>query len=586
MKLGLILSALGPCVLALSGSSAAPLLSADPFEPSALSAALCRSSNLGSVLIRELGIARAQADPASLNQPIPLYSDLTASDFEVGTANSEAEAYFRQGLMLAYGFNHSGAVRSFREAQRRDPACALCWWGEALALGPNINAPMDERDRPTALAALERALALSPSASPKAKALIQALSLRYSHAPDTDRAALDLAYAEAMTRVAARFPEDNDIAALTAEALMDTSPWNYWEADGKTPFAPIATAIDMIETVITRAPQHPQAAHLYIHLLEASDPARAEAAADRLSASSPPSAGHLVHMPGHIYMRRGRQADSIRLNLAAARADEAFIHATNDQSMVRYGYYPHNIHFIVSSAQLAGDLNTAQREAQRLRTVLNPETSAKIAWVQTIDAAPYLVLVQAAQSADILRAPAPDPRLPYPTAIRHYARAIAFALQHQPAAFEREIAAMNAIKNSTRLDDMIDQGVPAKDLLQLAELTARARLASAQGQHHQAIALYEQALIIEATIPYQEPAYWPWPVRQSLGAAQLQAGLPAEAAETFRQALLQTPNNGWVLYGLAQAQSALGQRQEAASTRAAFRQAWLGNPRWLRVDRL
>jgi tetratricopeptide (TPR) repeat protein len=575
--------AVGGAGLVLTGSSALSPLPAS--TPGALYA-ICGPASAGGALLRELLIASAVAAPASQVQPIPLYPDLTASPLIATTRDARAQAYFSQGLMLAYGFNHAGAVRSFREAQGLDPDCALCWWGEAMALGPNINAPMDERDRAAALKALGRAMALRTLGTPQEQALIEALALRYADDPAADRAALDAAYADAMLAVARRFPEDDDVAVLTAEAAMDTTPWNYWEADKRTSIGRSGEAVRLVEGVLARNPGHVQAAHLYIHLLEAADPERAEAAADRLAAASTPSAGHLVHMPGHIYVRRGRYADSIRLNVAAARADEAFIRDTGDESLVRYGYYPHNIHFIVASAQMAGDMDTALSEARRLRTVLDPATSARIAWIQVIDAAPYQALAQFAEPRAILSAPAPDARLPYAVAMRHYARAVAYARLRDQKGFERELAAINALKSSDAFADMITQGVPAPDLLSLAEAVARGRQATARGRHVEAANHYRRAAEIEAGLPYQEPPYWYYPVNQSLGAALYRAGRPAEAAVAFRYALAQTPNNGWALYGLARSEAAQGHADEAASAQAALRAAWLGDARWLRMDRL
>jgi tetratricopeptide (TPR) repeat protein len=575
---GLVLA--GP-MTALPASDAATALRLER-----LFGGVCGPGSGGGALARSLLVASAVAAPASQAQPIPLYPDLTTSPFKATTDDAGAQAYFSQGLTLAYGFNHAGAVRSFREAQSRDPACAACWWGEAMALGPNINAPMDERDRAAALKALNRALVLSAGAAPHEQALIDALGLRYSDDPAADRAALDAAYADAMLVAARRFPDNDDVAVLAAEAAMDTTPWNYWEADQRTPVGRIGDAIRLIETVLDRSPDHPQAAHLYIHLMEAADPARAERAADRLAVARPASAGHLAHMPGHIYLRRGRYAEAMLLNVAAARADEAFIRDTNDESLVRYGYYPHNIHFIVASAQMAGDMDTALREARRLRTVLDPATSARIAWVQVIDAAPYQALAQFAEPRAVLAAPAPDARLPYAAAMRHYARAVAHARLHDQRSFDREMAALNALKASPALADMVAQGVPAPDLLALAEAVAYGRMAMARGRPAEATEHYRRAADLEAALPYMEPAFWYYPVHQSLGAALYQAGRPDLAADAFRLALAQTPNNGWALYGLARAEAAQGRAAEAAAADQALKTAWLGDARWLRMDRL
>lgn len=567
----------------LPGFSAAAL---DALDPSRLASLSCGVRRAGSALANELLIASAIAAPASAGKTIPLYPDLAASPFPVSTRAPQARRYFSQGLILTYGFNHAGAVRSFREAQRLDPECAMCWWGEAVALGPNINAPMDDRDHDAALDAMDRAMALRSAATPMERALIEAVAQRYSRDPKADRAALDGAYADAMLDVARRFPGDDDVAVLAAEAAMDTSPWNYWEADKKTPVGRSGEAVRLVETVLRRNPGHVQANHLYIHLLEASDPKRAEAAADRLANPSAPSAAHLVHMPGHIYQLRGRHADSIRANIAAARADEAYIRSAGDNGLVRYGYYPHNIHFIVTSAQMAGDMRTAVREAQRLRTVLDPETSARLAWIQAIDAAPYMAMAQFAEPKAILAMPAADPRLPYAAGMRHYARGVAYAGLRDRAGFDREMAAMESLRTSGALKGMIDQGVPAADLLMLAELVARGRFAATQGRLDEAITFYRRAAEIEGSIPYQEPAYWYYPVKQSLGAALFRAGRHAEASDAFRGALAQTPNNGWALYGLGRSEAAQGHKLEAAAANKALSKAWIGDARWLRMERL
>lgn len=573
----------------LASFSSLPAFSAaalDALDPSRMATLFCGARAAGSAMARDLAIAAAFAAPASRAGPIPLYADLAVSPFPVSTGHDQARRYFSQGLLLSYGFNHAGAVRSFREAQRLDPGCAMCWWGEAAALGPNINAPMDERDRGAALDAMDRAMALRSAASPMEQALIEAVARRYSRDPAADRAALDAAYADAMLDVARRFPGDDDVAVLAAEAVMNTSPWNYWQPNKTTPVGRSGEAVRLVEAVLRRNPGHVQANHLYIHLMEASDPRRAEAAADRLANPAAPSAAHLVHMPGHIYQLRGRHADSIRVNVAAARADEAFIRSAGDEGLVRYGYYPHNIHFIVTSAQMAGDMGTAIREAKRLGAVLDPETSAKIAWIQSIDAAPYFAMAQFADPKAILAMPAPDPRLGYPTAMRHYARSVAYAGLRDRTGFDREMAAMAKLRTSDTLKEMIAQGVPADDLVMLAELVARGRFATALGRNEEAIAFYRQAIEIEGRIPYQEPAYWYYPVRQSLGAALFRERRYNEASEAFRGALAQTPHNGWALYGLARSEAAQGNRLEAAAADKALAKAWLGDKRWLRMDRL
>jgi len=270
----------------------------------------------------------------------------------------------------------------------------------------------------------------------------------------------------------------------------------------------------------------------------------------------------------------------------AVHADEAFIKSTNDQGLVRYGYYPHNIHFIVTSAQMAGDMKTAIAEAKRLRTVLDPATSARIGWIQAIDAAPFLAMAQFASPEAILAMPAPDTRLPYAVAMRHYARAVAFAQRQDGAAFNREMAAMDTLRQSPTIADLVSQGVPVPDLIALAQAVARGRLAFAKHRYGEAAELYRAAIAIESKIPYQEPPYWYYPVSQSLGAALLRAGKPEEASQAFRAALTRWPSNGWALYGLEQSEKARGAFLDAAAARKALDRVWLGDRAWLQVSRL
>ncbi|WP_298669582.1 hypothetical protein [uncultured Sphingomonas sp.] len=567
------------------GYSVAGLAALDPIRSAQ---SICSGARARDVLKSHLVMARLAGVPAGTrDMRVALFDDLSAPRLPLTTGSALAGRYFNQGLMLGYGFNHAGAVRSFRAAQRLDPGCALCWWGEAIALGPNINAPMDGRDRPAALAALARAKVLRETVTPLERALIDAAARRYAADPAADRAALDADYADAMLAVANRFPQHDDVAVLAAEAAMNTTPWNYWGADKRAPVGLSGAAVRLTEAVLARNPVHPQANHLYIHLMENSaDPRRAEAAADRLAAPLAPHAGHLVHMPAHIYQLLGRHADSIRVNVDAARADEAYIRSANDQGLVRYGYYPHNIHFIVTSAQMAGDMRTAIREARRLRAILDPATSARIGWIQAIDAAPFLAMAQFADPATILAMPAPDARLHYATAMRHYARAVAYAGRRDRAGFDREIAAMAALRDAPAIADLVSQGLPAPDLIALAERVAHGRLAFAEGRFDEAARHYRAAIAIERTIAYQEPSFWYYPVSQSLGAALLRAGKADEASQAFRAALAQTPSNGWALYGLIQSEEARGARLEAAAARAAFDRVWLGDRRWISLSRL
>jgi tetratricopeptide (TPR) repeat protein len=554
-------------------------------DPSIRMASLCSGRGGPQSMRARLALAAAVVQSAALPS-VPLRDDLGSVHLPITTANPLAQRYFDQGLSYAYGFNHAAAIASFRAAQAADPNCALCYWGEAMAHGPNINAPMDPATNARSVALAAYANWLAAKASPVEQALTAAMLKRYSVDPKADRATLDAAYADAMLAAARAHPDNDDIAVLAAESAMDTLPWNYWTPD-KNPQPRLGEAVQLVETVYARNPGHPQAAHLYIHLMEnGPDPKKAEAAADRLATPLAPGAGHLVHMPAHIYYRLGRWKDSIRVNVAGARADEAYIKASGDKGLVRYGYYPHNVHFIVTSAQMAGDMPTAIREARKLSEILDPATSAQIAWIQAINAAPYFAASQFAAPGQVLAMKAPDSRLPYVAAMRHYARATAFANLHNRTAFDREVAEIVKLRQSGEFQSMIDQGVPAPDLLMLAETVARARFASSSGRMNDAIKLYRDATVIEQRIPYMEPPYWYYPVHQSLGAALYRAGRYQEAQEAFTAALARYPNNGWALYGLAASERALHRKPFAAAAQLALNRAWMGDPRWLKMERL
>ena len=555
-------------------------------DPTARVTNLCGGSDGSGSMRSKLMMAAAVVGSGAASEAAPLYGGLGAVHFPITTSNPLAQRYFDQGLSFAYGFNHAAGIASFREAQRLDPKCALCFWGEALARGPNINAPMEAAFNARAVGLARYANWLARDGTAVERALTAAMLKRYSPDANPDRAALDQAYADAMLAAAKDFPAHDDLALLAAEAAMDTAPWNYWQAD-KSPQPRLGEAVQLVETVLARSPQHPQAAHLYIHLMEnGPDPKRAEAAADRLAAPLAPSAGHLVHMPAHIYFRLGRWKDSMRVNVAAAKADETWIEASGDKGLVRYGYYPHNVHFIVTSAQMAGDMSTAIREARKLERVLDPGISSQVAWIQAVNAAPYFAAVQFASPAQILAMRAPDARLPYAVAMRHYARAVARANERNRKGFDYEVGQLRSMRESVEWKAMVDQGVPAPDLLQLAETVARARWAFASGNHREAARLYREAVAIEDKVPYMEPPYWYYPVHQSLGAALYRAGQYDAAREAFTAALARSPNNGWALYGLAATERAQGRKPQAVAAEAALKRAWAGDPRWLRMDRL
>ncbi|MGX7953004.1 tetratricopeptide repeat protein [Tsuneonella sp. HG249] len=535
---------------------------------------------------RQLRLAAAYAESA---QPgvMKLAEGIGRSQIPASGLEGDARRYFDQGLALTYGFNHKAAIAAFREARRRAPDCAMCAWGEALANGPNINAGMDDAQNAAALAALVEAERTGTTASPLERALIAAQKQRYSAGADAKRADLDAQYADAMFALAKEHPANDDLAVLAAEAAMNTTPWNYWQPDRSTPQPRVADAVALIEGVVARNPSHPQASHLYIHLMENNiKPEMAEAAADRLVANAPPTLGHLVHMPAHIYYRIGRYADSMRANVDAARADEQYIATIGDDGLYRYGYYPHNVHFLLASAQMVGAMHTVAAESHRLTGILSPEIAQTLPWVQAIHAAPAFALAQYASPEAILALNSSPSELAYVEAMRRYARAVAHAHQRDGKSFDTEIAALDALEKAPGVVSMADAGFPAADLVKLAGLVARAKQAQFAGRPLEAIELLEKAEAIEATIPYNEPPYWYYPVAQTRGGALYQAGRYAQAREAFMKALIRAPNDSWALWGLAQTERKLGNRAEAMATERAFEKVWMGDRSWLRMERL
>src|SRR5947208_8622829 len=412
-------------------------------------------------------MSAASSAPAFVETEPPLWPGLGSITYKITTANERAQAYFDQGLRLAYAFNHGEAQRAFRMAQKLDPGCAMCFWGEALVLGPNINLPMQEDAVAPAYAAAQKAKALAAKASPREQALIGAVVARYGSDAKADRKPLDAAYAAAMSKVAAQFPDDDEIAVLYAESVMDLSPWNYWQPGGREPNPQSVPIVPNLERVLARNPNHPGAIHYYIHAVEASDrPERAEPYADRLRGAIP-GAGHLVHMPSHIYYRVGRYLDALADNKTAVGVDEKYLAASNaPMGVYRLGYYPHNVHFVLAAAQMSGDGPTVIAAAEKLRGLIPDEVARGIGLVQPVQAAPYFAHALFSPSATVLRLPDPGDGIPYVKAMWHYARGIAYAAQGEFTAAKAEANAIAALEGGD-FTLLKSSGVPAQDVLAL-----------------------------------------------------------------------------------------------------------------------
>ena len=529
----------------------------------------------------------ATSAPAFADTEPPLWPDLGSITYKITTANERAQAYFDQGLRLAYAFNHGEAQRAFRMAQKLDPNCAMCFWGEALVLGPNINLPMQEDAVAPAYAAAQKAKALAANASPRERALIGALAARYGSDPKADRAPFDAAYAAEMAKVATQFPDDDEIATLYAEAVMDLSPWDYWTSGGREPNPQSVPIVPTLERVLARNPNHPGAIHFYIHAVEASDrPKRAEPYADRLRGAIP-GAGHLVHMPSHIYYRVGRYLDALNDNKTAVKVDEKYITDSNaPMGVYRLGYYPHNVHFVMASAQMAGDGQTVIAAADKLRELIPDEAARGIAMVQPVKAAPYFAHAQFSSPETILALPDPGDAIPYVKAMWLYMRGIALAARHN---FAGAAAAADAIEILERTADfklLKDSNIPAQEVFRIARTLILARVAQAKGDFRTAVVQFERAAALQDALPYTEPPYWYYPIRQSLAAALLQAGRYAEAQRQFQRALSRAPSNGWSYYGLAQLHKSRGNTAAARKAEADLARTWIGDRRLLQISNL
>jgi tetratricopeptide (TPR) repeat protein len=514
----------------------------------------------------------AQASQASpTGQLAPRLQKLGNHVFPVTTKNKQAQLFMNQGLNLSYAFNHAEAGRAYREAARLDPDLAMAFWGEALALGPNINAPMDPNNEPKALEVIQKAVSLKAKATPREQALIDALVNRYSGRAE-DRRARDVAYAEAMRKVHLQFPDDQDIAMLYVESVMDLRPWGYWTRDG-TPYERTSEIVALTEKVIARNANHPGALHLYIHLMEAYQADKAEPAADRLLTLMP-AAGHMVHMPAHIYQRVGRYADATKSNEMAIAADEDYISQCRAQGLYPMAYYPHNLHFLWFAATAQGNSKLAVEAARKAASQVSDETLKAVPLLAGFRVVPYYALTRFGKWDEMLREPAPPASSVYMQGVWHYARGTAFLAKGQTDSAEQELAKLNALMADKALDQPLFSPNTGRAILSIAQEVLAGEIAGAKKNYDAAIAHLERAARLEDALVYTEPSEFHYPPRQALGAILLEAKRPAEAETVYWEDLRRNKDNGWSLFGLMQALKAQGNNDEAALVDARFKKAW------------
>ncbi len=493
----------------------------------------------------------------------PLFDGMGSHHHYITRANPGVQRYFDQGLIIDFAFNHAESVRSFRAAQTLDPNCAMCYWGEALALGPNINVTsnrkvvMSDEDRITAYAAIQKALSLKDRVSPQEIDYIEALAVRYNGDPSTPREPLDLAYVDAMRKLHHRYRDDDDAAALFAESMMNTMPWDYW-LDPDKPKPLTVEVLAALETVLERSPEHPLAIHLYIHAVEASSsPERAEGPADTL-ADLVPGAGHLVHMPAHIYWRLGRYHDASEANIEAAAVDEAYIEQCNAQGFYPAAYYPHNIHFLWAAASMEGRSKIAIEAARKVAANVQLEMIDQFPGVEFFNTIPLLALTQFGRWDEILAEPQPPENLEYSNGIWHYARATAYARKGDLDEARAEREKLVPLRDASDVHFLDTIFYPATSLLKIADELVLGEIGMAAGNADDAASHFELAVATQDELPYTEPPFWYYPTRHSLGKALLAAGQAKKAESVYLRDLEDYPRNGWSMFGLMESLKAQG----------------------------
>ena len=509
----------------------------------------------------------------------PLLSGLGTHDHKISTDIPGAQRYFNQGLVLSFAFNHAESIRSFKAAQKLDPSCAMCYWGEALSRGPNINVTSDgkvvmsDNDRLEAFKAIERAKELMSSSTLKEQDYIIALSSRYNGQVGTDRSVLDRKYAQSMEELSKKYPDDMDASSLFAESLMNTMPWNYWAEDGN-PKPDTVKVINSLEDVLEKAPDHPLAIHLYIHAVEASSsPERAEAAADRLG-DLVPGAGHLVHMPAHIYWRVGRYHDASEANIRAAQVDEEYIAQCNAQGFYPALYYPHNIHFLWAASTMEGRSGLSIESALKVAKYVGPEQIKQFPVVEFFHTVPLLSYVRFGKWKEILSYSAPEQDFKYSTGIYHYARGIAFSSLGKNEEALKELSYIKPLIDTPEIKNLVKSGQPSAKLLEIADNLLLGQIEFKNGNYEASIISLKKAVSLQDDLPYTEPPFWYYPTRQSLGRVLTEAGKFAEAEAVFRKDLEDYPRNGWSMFGLYKVLEIQGKTKEAKKYKDKFDVIW------------
>ncbi len=527
-------------------------------------------STLVSVTLLSSAATDAAAQAAASTPPVPRYQGLGGFSRKVTTTSPEAQAYFDQGLAFLYAFNHDEAIRAFGRASELDPKCAMALWGLALANGPHINnmAVPPEREK-AAFDALAKARALD--SSPAEKILIGALSTRYADPQPKDRTALNQAYASAMRAAWKAYPRDADIGALFAEALANLRPWDLWLPDGK-PQPGTEELVATIEAVLSIDPKHPFANHLMIHAVEASrHPEKADKAANALR-DLQPGLGHMVHMPSHIDVRRGRWQEAIVANAKAIEADRAYTAKAPEQGFYRL-YMSHNHHMLTYAAMMTGQSALALKTIREMVADIPLPFFKENPWADGLMASPLEVLMRFGKWEEILATPEFPDYVPISRSLQHYARAVSYVAMDDLANAQKEQAAFMAARAKVAKEATFGNN-SGSDLLDVAEYLMKGEILFRSGKIDEGLAALRESVAREDRLRYDEPPDWIQPVRHPLGAALLQAGRLGEAEAVFRTDLLKLPGNGWSLFGLARSLRLQKRNAEAAVIEKQFAKVW------------
>jgi tetratricopeptide (TPR) repeat protein len=541
-------------------------------------------SGLAISLIAAITMAQHQHHETTNTKPATLMSGLSNLHHPVSTKNAEAQKFFTQGLALIYAFNHEEAARSFQRATELDPKLAMAWWGYALAVGPNYNeATIDPTRMKAAVEAVQKAQTLTNGASEIERAYIAAMAKRFTLEANPDVKKLGTAYSDAMRDVHQRFPDDLNAATLYADSLMNVQPWQLWSRDGK-PLGNTEEIVRVLESVLRRDPNHIGANHLYIHAVEASrTPERALPSAERLGKLAP-AAGHLVHMPGHIYIRTGDYAQAAKVNIDAAAVDRAYIKATGANGMYPAMYFSHNLHFQVENFNRTGQYAEASRAARELRENVQQHVKA-MPMVEGFLPYPMFVLLRFGKWNEMLKVPEPDKSQSVTHIVWHYARGISLAATGKVADAKRELQTFSEMLKNLPGETPFGLNT-AQSVLTVAKHVLTARIAWAEGDKAAALEAYRKGVLGQHMLNYDEPPGWYYPVRESLGAALLLSGNAVEAEEIFRKDLEINPRSGRSLYGLLESLKAQGKHDAARWVEAEFKGAWKDADVTLKLENL